>query len=833
MNQVKKLVAFALLILANSVRAASKNVKLNKTKIMAMIMVSILVSTTIIGIKTNSVLAEIIISGGITPYGEYETETFESSTGILSLGVNGVLVTEPITNKSEVKELIIEEGVTGIDCTFANYPNLETVIIADSVRNINSNAFQGCSELKKVVLSKNLNGISGGTFRGCTSLTEIEIPSSVRKIGDYAFSDCTSLTNITIPDSVKEIGAGSFNGCTVLKSVLLSSNIKELSESVFSNCSSLKEINIPENIKKIGTWAFNGCSDLTEISIGSNVEELGAKAFEGTKYYSDNYKDNELYLDKYLLEVDRFLTGEYKIKDGTKVIADEALKNCKISGVTIPDSVKNIGRYAFDSNDNLTSIIIPSGVESIGYSAFSDCRYLQNIIIQDGVKNIDDFAFYGCQSLAEIQLPNSVTYVGDSAFSYCTKLDKIDLGSSIEYVGEECFEQTKYYDNVENWEEGNLYISNCLIKVDSNISELTIKDGTRCVASGACHSWEEDSDLENIVLPEGLLSIGKFAFSYTKLSSIAFPDSIKIIGDYAFSGCSNIREIYLGDNTEYVGWEAFNECSNLEKVSISGNVSALERTFARCINLKSIILPKSLKIIGDDTFYGCSSLEEIEAPNGIESIGTNAFIECENLKKVTLPASIDYIGVYIMESQAIVYYNGTKEQLDNIIFEDILDNELYCEGVKYVYLSRCVEDFDEEEGTTTSKENEPITSKENDTTTKKVENNTKPIIEATTHKAEDVKLPTASKIKNIKKAKKSLKITWKKVKKVSGYQIQYSTSSKFKKAKNIIIKKAKTTTKTIKKLKAKQKYYVRIRTYITVNGKKYYSKWSKKSQKTK
>lgn len=96
------------------------------------------------------------------------------------------------------------------------------------------------------------------------------------------------------------------------------------------------------------------------------------------------------------------------------------------------------------------------------------------------------------------------------------------------------------------------------------------------------------------------------------------------------------------------------------------------------------------------------------------------------------------------------------------------------------------------------------------------------------------KKPKASSIKKIKKAKKSLKVTWKKVKNVKGYQLQYSTSKKFKKAKTVTVKKAKTTSKTIKKLKAKKKYYVRIRTYITVNGKKQYSDWSKaKSQKTK
>ena len=126
---------------------------------------------------------------------------------------------------------------------------------------------------------------------------------------------------------------------------------------------------------------------------------------------------------------------------------------------------------------------------------------------------------------------------------------------------------------------------------------------------------------------------------------------------------------------------------------------------------------------------------------------------------------------------------------------------------------------------TTTKVEVTTTSKKEEATIKQTEANKQNAI---------VKKPSPTKIKKVKSAKRTLKITWKKTKNVKGYQIQYSTSKKFKKAKKITIKKSKTTSKTIKKIKAKKKYYVRIRTYIIVNGKKYYSDWSKaKSKKTK
>jgi hypothetical protein len=95
--------------------------------------------------------------------------------------------------------------------------------------------------------------------------------------------------------------------------------------------------------------------------------------------------------------------------------------------------------------------------------------------------------------------------------------------------------------------------------------------------------------------------------------------------------------------------------------------------------------------------------------------------------------------------------------------------------------------------------------------------------------------PKSASIKKVKAAKKAVSVQWKKVGGVKGYQVQVATDKKFKKnKKTVTVKKQKTTKTTVKKLKAKKKYYVRVRTYKTVNGKKVYSAWSKvKSVKIK
>lgn len=105
---------------------------------------------------------------------------------------------------------------------------------------------------------------------------------------------------------------------------------------------------------------------------------------------------------------------------------------------------------------------------------------------------------------------------------------------------------------------------------------------------------------------------------------------------------------------------------------------------------------------------------------------------------------------------------------------------------------------------------------------------------STTKNTETVK-PKKTSIKKLSKGKKKFTVTWAKVSGVKGYQIQYSSDKKFKKNnKSVTVTKQKTTKATVKKLKSKKRYYVRVRTYKTVNGKKIYSSWSKvKSVKTK
>ena len=128
------------------------------------------------------------------------------------------------------------------------------------------------------------------------------------------------------------------------------------------------------------------------------------------------------------------------IPDSVTNIGGYAFYGCtNLISVTIPDSVTSIGDTVFCGCTSLTSVIIPDSVTSIGYSTFSECKSLTNINIPDSVTSIGDFAFSGCDSLTSINIPNGVTNIGQGAFKNCGSLSPQVKSDIIQRFGENVF----------------------------------------------------------------------------------------------------------------------------------------------------------------------------------------------------------------------------------------------------------------------------------------------------------------------------------------------------------------------------------------------------------
>ena len=160
-------------------------------------------------------------------------------------------------------------------------------------------------------------------------------------------------------------------------------------------------------------------------------------------------------------------------------IGYEAFRGCEsLTSVTIPNSVTRIGLTAFEGCESLTSVTIPNSVSNIEYNAFRDCKSLTSVTIPNSVTRIVGNAFYGCKSLKSVTIPNSVKWIGDGAF-----------------------EGTALYNDPANWENGALYIDNCLIKVEKDfVGHFRIKENTRVIADGAFYGC---SSLTSMVVASG------------------------------------------------------------------------------------------------------------------------------------------------------------------------------------------------------------------------------------------------------------------------------------------------------------------------------------------
>ena len=341
-------------------------------------------------------------------------------------------------------------------------------------------------------------------------------------------------------------------------------------------------------MRKKKSWT---CLMALVLSVTMLVPSQAAYATEGQA----EGEGVETYVESGAADADRFeiedgvlkkYTGtdtEVVIPEGVTDIGQSAFCNCKsLTRVTIPDGVTNIGSFAFSGCSSLTSITIPKGVVSIGDSAFSMCIFLTSVALPEGLASIGQKAFENCWCLTSITIPKGVVSIGSSAFALCSDLATITVeeGNSI-------------YDSREN--------CNALIETESN----TLMAGC-----------------ENTTIPEGVTSIGAWAFSFRKnLKTINLPEGLTIINDSAFLSCNSLEEIIIPEGVTKIPQDTFKFCSGLKKVT----------------------LPKGLKEIGKEAFWACDKLTEINLPEGLISIGGLAFGGC-GLTSLTIPKSVTMLG---------------------------------------------------------------------------------------------------------------------------------------------------------------------------------------------
>lgn len=253
------------------------------------------------------------------------------------------------------------------------------LVLPDGVTDIRYGAFYNCKDLTSVTIPDSVTEIDGWAFAGCTKLKSVVIPDSVIIISEHAFYKCSSLKELDIPDSVTTIGDSAFNNCASIKSVKMGNSVKSFGSSAFYNCKALKSIEVPDTTTTIGKSAFMNCNSLSKIKIGKGLLRIEYEAFANTAFYNkkSNWKKKVLYIDDCLIGAKNDIKNHYSIKNGTKLLADQAFQNCTvITSINIPNSVFHLGENTFKNCFGLKSITIPESVSTIGYDVFAGCNAL-------------------------------------------------------------------------------------------------------------------------------------------------------------------------------------------------------------------------------------------------------------------------------------------------------------------------------------------------------------------------------------------------------------------------------------------------------------------------
>ena len=735
----------------------------------------------------------------VTSIGE---SAFKNCTSLTSVTIGNSVTSignEAFYGCTSLTSVTVPDSVTSIgDYAFCNCTSLTSVTIPDSVTSIGDYAFCNCTSLTSVTIPDSVTSIGYSAFRGCTSLTSVTIPDSVTSIGDAAFSDCTSLTSLTISDSVTSIGKYAFSGCTSLTSITIPDSVTSISYSAFENCTSLSSVTIGNSVTSIGSSTLSGCSNLKSVNYNGtkaqwksisgygNVSQI-IKCTDGIYANSSTiiidsvkYRLNDDYTAEVIscsgtprnITILESVTYEGLTFKVTSIGSSAFYNRTSLKSATIPNSVTSIGDGAFSDCTSLTSLTIPDSVTSIGSYAFEYCRSLTSVTIPNSVESIGDNAFQNCSSLTSATIGNNVTSIGSSAFFGCSKLKKIELPDSVTYIGSKAFDGTAFYNTVKNWEDGVLYCGNHLISAKSDVTKITVKASTVSIAAGALDNCKSLEKI-NVLNPKCVINC-------------TIPKTAVIGGAEG-----STAEDFAQKNNMSIDY--FEECTHSDKVQVVIAATCTEQgaVQSRCADCDKLISQTFTAPLGHTMVITTPA----KAPTCTTSGNTQA----------------GYCTVCgYNEVSTVILATGHN-------FGNNSANCLVCGVANPNYVAPTQPTPSPTPSATPTQPNQ------NDTNTSNGEDVTV------------ISKPKSASIKKLKAAKKAVSVEWKKVSGVKGYQIQVATDKKFKKnKKTVTIKKQKTTKTTVKKLKAKKKYYVRIRTYKIVNGKKVYSSWSKvKTVKTK
>ena len=411
-------------------------------------------------------------------------------------------------------------------------------------------------------------------------------------------------------------------GVITIPSEIEGSKVIRISNSAFYQCSEITQINIPSSVETIDGNAFKGCTSLTSASLGGGVKKLDYSAFEGCT---------------------------------------------SLTSITGLDKIEYVGSNAFGSSPNYTPWYnnLPDGLVYIGKSLYKYKGTMPEnttVNVKEGTLQITSTAIYSKNGLVGLTIPKSLKEIGTQALHNCRNLASISVVS-----GNETFDSP----------------NNCNAIINKSTNSLIL----------GC---------KNSAIPSTVKTIGLCAFSGSGITSVSIPNNVDSLASNAFSGCSSLEEIKIGNSLRKIGNEAFRWCDKVKYITIASdnpyfdsryNCNAIveKATNTLIIGFPSSTIPSSVKMIGKDAFYNILSLTSIVIPNGVESIGDYAF-RYTGLITLTLGKDIKDMGKGTFVNSylsTIISKSSNPIDIDETVFNCYERATLYVPvGSKSTYLSK-------------------------------------------------------------------------------------------------------------------------------------------------
>ncbi|MBQ5958353.1 MAG: leucine-rich repeat domain-containing protein [Bacteroidales bacterium] len=342
---------------------------------------------------------------------------FEKPTGNITLpsqvSYNGIVYTVTKIGNSAF-----------IDCTGLT----GSLTIPNSVTEIGNYAFYNCSGFTgSLTIPNSVTEIGNYAFYNCSGFTgSLTIPNSVTTIGQSVFSKCSGFTgSLTLGNALTTIPFGAFDECSGFTGTLTIPNtVTMIGNYAFYNCSGFTgTLTIPNSVTTIGNYAFYNCSGFTgTLTIPSGLTQMGLGAFQNcTGFTQVNYNATNCSDVAYSTT-----TGTFNGCGGTLTIGDNVeripnnmfLKSSFTGPLTIPDSVTEIGEFAFYDCHGFTGpLTLSNTLTKIEMAAFAYCNFTGPLTIPNSVTIIEDKAFYGTAGFTGmLTIGSSVGEIGYQAF---------------------------------------------------------------------------------------------------------------------------------------------------------------------------------------------------------------------------------------------------------------------------------------------------------------------------------------------------------------------------------------------------------------------------------